>query len=120
MFNKMVNQKNASLISKYFHKDFLLYTNSQVMDYQTFLESHIKYYESPIQYEIRYDEEAFVENTNRLAARVWITTSHPDEAAKEIEVILIAEYKEGKLFRLWELTWPDWSNLPALKKTQTP
>lgn len=116
MFSQMVMKKNASLIPKYYHKDFLLYTNGQVMDYHTFLESHIKYYKSPIQYEMKYDEEAFVEDTNGVAARVWITTSRPGEPAKEIEVILIAEYKQDKLFKLWELTWPDWSNLPAFKE----
>jgi hypothetical protein len=43
----------------------------------------------------------------------------PSEPAKKIEVILIAEYKDGKIYRLWELTYPDWSQLPAFKPPKT-
>jgi hypothetical protein len=50
-----------------------------------------------------------------VAGRVWITTTRPDEAPRRIEVVLIAEYRSGRLLRLWELTWPDWSQLPAFE-----
>lgn len=113
MFQKMVLNKNASLIPQYYHRDFLLYTNGQEMDFITFLESHQKYYQTPIQYQIKYDEGTFLEQGARVAGRVWITTKMPEESSREIEVMLIAEYKEGKLYRLWELTYPDWSQLPA-------
>jgi hypothetical protein len=46
---------------------------------------------------------------------VWITTSRPNEAHKKIEVILIAQYKDNKIYRMWELTYPDWSKLPAFQ-----
>ncbi len=115
MFLKMVLEKDASLIPKYYHKQFLLYTNGQKMDYKTFLESHETYYATPIQYQVEYDEETFVEQGNKVAVRVWITTARPKESPKKIEVVLIAEYKENKIYRLWELTWPDWSKLPAFE-----
>ena len=44
MFNEMVLKKNASLIPKYYHREFILYTNNVVIDYQAFLDSHIDYY----------------------------------------------------------------------------
>lgn len=113
MFTKMVLGKDASLIPTYYHKEFLLFTNGQEQNYDSFLESHKTYYKTPIQYRIKYDEKTFVEQNNRVACRVWITIQRPSEPAKEIEVILIAEYKEGKIYRLWELTYPDWSELPA-------
>lgn len=81
------------------------------MDYQSFLESHEKYYATEIQYHVAYDEETLLEQGEKVAARVWITTKRPEEAARKIEVILIATYKEGKLHRLWELTYPDWSKM---------
>lgn len=93
----------------------LVYTNGQVINYASFLESHGTYYKTPIQYNIKYDDETFVIQDNRIACRMWITTSRPNESPKEIEVILISEYKEGKIYRLWELTYPDWSKLPAFQ-----
>lgn len=62
---------------------------------------------------MRYDDDAWVENGDRLAGRVWITTSRPGEDPTEIEVMLIAQFRGGRILRLWELTWPDWSNMKA-------
>jgi hypothetical protein len=107
MFHEMVLRKDTSLIPYYYHPDFILYTNDQKTDYQAFLESHEKYYATPIKYEIEYDNETFLEQGDKIAGRVWITTTRPTETAKKIEVILI--------YRLWELTYPDWSKLPAFK-----
>lgn len=116
MFSEMVIKKNAQLIPLYYHPDFLLYTNEIITNYQDFLESHQKYYATEIQYQVEYDEETLVEQGEKIAARVWITTHRPNESAKRIEVILIAQYKENKIYRLWELTFPDWSKLPAFKE----
>jgi len=115
MFQEMVIKKDASLIPKYYHQDFLLYTNGQKWDYTQMFEMHEKIYKTPIQYEIAYDAQTFVEKENKLACKIWITTSRPNEQPTKLELILIAEYKEGKIFRLWELTYPDWSQLPAFE-----
>jgi hypothetical protein len=116
MFNKMVIPKNASLIPDYYHKEFLLYTNDLVTHYDDFLTSHQKYYATELQYQIEYDDETFLEQGEKLAGRVFITTSRPNESPKRIEVILIAQYKDGKIYRLWELTYPDWSKLPSFQE----
>lgn len=44
MFSEMVIKKNADLIPDYYHPDFLLWTNEQQTDYDTFLTDHQKYY----------------------------------------------------------------------------
>jgi hypothetical protein len=116
MFREMVEGKNASLIPTFYHPDFELHTNGQVWDYARFLQSHQEVYQTSIQYSVSYDEETLCESGNRLAGRVFITTSRPDEPPKEIEVVLIAQFKEGKFYRLWELTYPDWSQLEAFNK----
>jgi hypothetical protein len=115
MFEEMVINKDASLIPLYYHQDFLLYTNDQITDYDAFLKSHQQYYATPIKYDVAYDEETLLEQRNKVAGRVWITTSRPNESPKKIEVILIAQFKDSKIYRLWELTYPDWSKLPAFK-----
>lgn len=113
MFSEMVLKKDPSKIPNYYHPDFLLYTNESTMDYKTFIDSHEQYYKTPIQYKIEYDDETFFEQKDKVAGRMWITTQRPNEPATKIEVILIAQYKDDKIYRLWELTYPDWSKLEA-------
>jgi hypothetical protein len=115
MFSEMVLKKQASKIPHYYHPDFLLYTNETTMNYAEFLKSHQEYYATPIQYHIEYDEETFLESHDKIAGRMWITVKKPEQSARKIEVMLIAQYKDRKLYRLWELTYPDWSQLPAFQ-----
>lgn len=115
MFDEMVIKKAPDRIPEFYHTAFIIYTNGREMDYETFLNSHLEYYSTPIQYEVVYDTETFLEEGEKIAGRVWITTTRPDEPPTKIEVMLVAQYKENKLYRLWELTYPDWSQLPAFK-----
>ncbi|WP_057369407.1 hypothetical protein [Mycobacterium tuberculosis] len=51
---------------------------------------------------------------DKVAGRVWITTSRPGEEPTRIEVVLIAAYRNGPIHRIWETTWPSWRNVAAL------
>lgn len=116
MFTEMVEQKKANLIPYYYHRDLMVYTNGKEYDYEAFFEQHKELYQTPIEYEVAYKDETFVEDGEKVAGIVYITTSRPDEEPKEIEVILIVEYNHNKIYRVWELTWPDWSKLPAFNE----
>ena len=115
MFEEMVIKKNASLIPFYYHKDFVLYANDKKMMYEAYLKFHQEIYNTPIKYAIAYDEETLLEQGEKIAGRVWITTSLPNEVPKKIEVILIVAFKDNKIYRLWELTYPDWSKMPEFQ-----
>jgi hypothetical protein len=116
MFDKVTVEKNDNAIPLYYDNSFELYSNGNKMKYAAFLQMHKNIYKTPIQYKIRYDDETFVEQGNKVAGRLFITTTKPNEPAREIEVILVAEYKDNKLYRLWELTYPDWSKMKAFQK----
>ena len=116
MFERMVIPKNAELIEVYYHPDFTLTSNGIVQGYTEYARGHRDVYATGIRYSIRYDEDSWVESDDRVAARMWITTQRPPQAATEIEVILIATYLDDRLYRLWELTWPDWSALDAFEE----
>src|SRR3989338_7845921 len=116
MFHEMVVKKDTALIPHYYHKNFFLYTNNQVTDYDDFLKSHQEYYATAIKYEVAYDEDTLIEQGERVAGRIWITVTRPNEAPKKIEVILIAHFQNDKIYRVWELTHPDWSKMDAFKK----
>lgn len=109
MFSEMTVKKDASLIPKYYHPDFLLYSNGKTMDFNEMVRIHEDIYKTEIQYKIDYDEDTSLEQNDKVAVRMYITTSRPEEAEKELEVMLIAQYLNGKIYRIWELTYPDWS-----------
>lgn len=113
----MVEAKDATLIPKYYHPEFICYTNGEEIAYPSFLSSHEEYYATSIQYQIEFEEKTLVEKDNKVAGRVWITITPPGGSPQKLEVILIGEYLENKLYRLWELTYPDWSSLPAFESS---
>lgn len=115
MFTRMVEAKDASLVDVYYDPDFVLTTNGRTQDLAGFRAGHERVYPTAITYRVEYDERSWVESGDRLAARVWITTQRPGEEPHRIEVVLVAEYRDGRLLRLHELTWPDWSQLAAFE-----
>lgn len=115
MFDRMVVVKDPTMIERYYHPDFELTTNGMTQGYEAFARGHETVYATPIAYAIEYDEDAWVVTEDRVAGRVWITTSRPDEEAKRIEVVLVASILDGRFHRVWELTWPDWSALDAFE-----
>jgi hypothetical protein len=115
MFDQMVIAKNAELVERYYHPDFVMHSDGLTQDFTEFHESHRQIYSTPISYEIEYDEQAWVEAEARVAGRVWITTSRPDEEPTRIEVALIAAFRDGRIHRIWETTWPSWRNVASLE-----
>ncbi|MFC6712669.1 nuclear transport factor 2 family protein [Branchiibius cervicis] len=118
MFDRMVVAKDASLLEHYYDPGFRLATNGATQTYAEFAAGHETVYATAIGYDIRYDDAAWVEGADRVAGRVWITTTRPGEEPTEVEVVLIATLKDGRIHRLWELTWPDWSQLKAFESYQ--
>jgi len=116
MFERMVVVKDASQLERYYDPGFQLVTNGTTQDYADFARGHVEVYRTAIAYAVRYDEQAWVQTEDRVGGRLWITTSRPGEEPTEIEVVLLATFVAGRLHRLWELTWPDWSQLGAFEQ----
>lgn len=114
MFEEVTVNKNAQAIPDYYHPELKLYTNNQVMDYKVFFDGHIKTCASPIKFAVSYDEETIVEHDDKVALRMWIDVTLPVKGTHRLELMLSAAYKDDKIYRLWELTYPDWSALPEL------
>lgn len=111
MFTEMVEKKNAGLISKYYHEAFEMHANGIHQYYPEFHEFHANIYRTDIQYRVSYDDNSFVEQENKIAARVFIVITTP-KSVRELEVILICEFKDNKIYKLKELCYPDWSKMP--------
>ena len=115
MFDRMVVGKKADLVEHYYDPDFVMYSDGLTQDFAEFHHSHREIYSTPISYAIEYDEQAWVEAADKVAGRVWITTSRPGEQPTRIEVVLIAAFRNGRIHRVWETTWPSWRGVAALE-----
>ncbi|MCH9667614.1 MAG: nuclear transport factor 2 family protein [Actinomycetia bacterium] len=111
MFAEMVERKDADAIDRFYDPEFVMYSNGVTQGYDQFAASHRAIYATPISYSVEYDEEAWVETADRVAARVWIAISRPGESATRVEVILLAAFKGSRITRVWETTWPSWNAL---------
>ena len=115
MFKQMVVNKDPAAIERFYHPSFVMVSNGITQDFDAFAASHRAVYDTPISYSVEYDEQAWVETTDKVAGRVWITTSRPGEDPTRIEVTLIAAFTDGQINRVWETTWPSWNELPAFE-----
>ena len=115
MFDQMVVNKDATAIDRFYDPSFVMFSNGVTQDYAAFAASHRTVYATEISYSVEYDEEAWVEAANKVAARVWITAGRPDEEPTRIEVVLIAAFVRNRISRVWETTWPSWNELPAFE-----
>lgn len=115
MFEEMVVRKDAGAIEKFYDPGFVMESNGVTQDYAAFRTSHEGVYNTGISYAVEYDNDAWLEQGDRIAARMWITTTRPGEAPTRIEVVLIAAMRDGRIHRVWELIWPTWSDLPAFE-----
>jgi hypothetical protein len=116
MFEQMVVAKKAELVERYYDPDFVMQSDGLTQNFTEFHRSHDEIYSTPISYAIEYDEQAWVEAADKVAGRVWITTSRPGEQPTRIEVVLIAAFRDGRIRRIWETTWPSWRNVAALEE----
>lgn len=117
MFDRMVIHKDPELIEHFYHPEFVMFSDGLAQSFAEFAESHRRVYATDIGYAIEYDEDAWVESAtgDKVAGRAWITTSRPGEAPTRIEIVLIAVYRDGKIQRVWETTWPSWRTVAALE-----
>ncbi|OBK23251.1 hypothetical protein A5634_05695 [Mycobacterium asiaticum] len=115
MFERMVVAKNGDLIDHYYDPDFVMTSDGLTQDFAEFRDSHRQLYATEIAYAVEYDEQAWVETVDKVAGRVWITTSRAGEPPTRIEVVLIAAYRDNRIHRVWETTWPSWRDVKALE-----
>ena len=100
---------------KYYHPEFKLYANGLIQEYKEYVKLHEDIYKTDIQYKVDIQKVTVIDGPSGVSMRVFITTSKPGEQPKEIEVILIATFKDNLIYRLWELTYPDWTKINTFK-----
>jgi hypothetical protein len=116
MFSRMVVKKDISKMPVFYDRHFVLYSNGSRMSYKRFYRFHAEEYQTGIQYRVRYDHKTIVSAPHRLAERLFISFRMPGKQWKKLQVNLIAVYRKNKIYRLYELTYPNWQRQAAFKR----
>ncbi|WP_369252846.1 hypothetical protein [Geodermatophilus amargosae] len=114
MFTHMVEAKDIAQVDTFYDPGFRLTTNGVTQELPAFRAGHERVCSTAIRYAVTYDEDAWVEQDDRLAGRLWISITRPGEPPRPIEVVFGAQFRGDRILRPWEPTWPDWSRLDAL------
>jgi hypothetical protein len=85
MFEQMVIAKDGDAIARYYHPDFVMYSDGMTQGFAEFEASHRGIYETP------------------------------GEKPTRIEVVLIATFVDGLIHRVWETTWPSWRTVEGFE-----
>lgn len=118
MFSDMVIKKNISQMPRYYTKDFILYSNEHQMAYQVFYKFHASQYKQAIHYRVKYHTKTIVRDprAHRLAERLSISYRMGRGSWHKLQVACIVQFKQHKIQRMWETTYPDWSKAPSLRR----
>lgn len=114
MFDQMVVRKDATVIERFYDPSFEMHSNGivRITRPSPRVTAACTPPTSPTPWSTT---KTPAETADKVAGRVWITTSRPDEEPTRIEVVLIAVFTHGRIGRLWETTWPSWNALPAFE-----
>lgn len=111
MIKEVTLKKRAEKIGSYYSKDFILYSNGTEIKFKDFKSKYDEIYKNPIEYVIKEPHTKIFAKNDKVTAHLLVTIKKPNVKPKELEVILIAQIKDGKIFRIWELVYPDWQRI---------
>lgn len=113
MFSEFAEKLDITKLDTYYTKDFLLESNGEQYNYDVYKKLEGDIYKTLSSLKVtRYDD--IFAAANKVVARMSIKLVHQDGKTNEFQVILIALIKDNKIARIWEMTYPSWSD--KLKK----
>ena len=110
MFIETAEKMNIAKIDEYFSPDFEMWSNDVHWNFKQYKVYHAKIFkESRKATKIKWPLDDIFAKGDRVAAKVTITLLEKNDQKKDIQVMLIAQIKNNKIHRLWELTFPHWN-----------
>jgi ketosteroid isomerase-like protein len=114
MFTEFSEGLDLSKLDKFYSRDFMLESNTIKYNYQAFKKLETNIYGSLKSLKVTYQD--IFASGNKVAARVQITLTRKNGTSNHFYVYLIARVNNGKIDRLWELTYPTWRDKYPPKK----
>jgi hypothetical protein len=116
MFTEFAEGLDINKLEIYYSKDFILESNGKSYSYEEYKNLEQQIYQKLKSLKVTHYHDIFACN-NKVVARMSIKLNFKQGDTHEFMVYLIASIKDNKISRLWELTYPAWSEqiTPKLK-----
>lgn len=115
MFKNFAETRDLSQLDHYYTQDFVLDSNNESYDYTTFKKQQAEVFATLKSLQVLKYEDIF-SSGNKVAGRVIIKLVLKSKETHTFHVIFIADIKDNKIDRFWEMTNPSWSDkLPTGK-----
>jgi len=109
MFGEFAEKLNINSLDTYYSKDFILESNGKTYTYQQYKDLETNIYKTLKRLKVvRYDD--IFAAGDKVVSRMSIRLVHKDGRTNQFQVILIAQIKGDKISRIWEITYPSWSD----------
>lgn len=109
MFSEFAEKLDVKKLDIYYTKNFILESNGERYSYQEYKNLEEKIYRTLKSLKVTKYDDIF-STSNKVVSRMSIKLTHIDGKTNEFQIILIALIKDNKIDRIWELTYPSWSD----------
>jgi ketosteroid isomerase-like protein len=109
MFHEFAEKKDISKLDQYYSKNFVLESNGQHFSYKQYKDLEGGIYKTLKSLKVTHYYDIFA-SQNKVAARMSIKLVLKNGKQHEFQVMMIALIKNHKIAKLWELTYPAWSD----------
>jgi len=109
MFSEFAEKKDINKLDLYYTKSFVLESNGKKYDYTEYKNLEGKIYRDLKSLTVKKYDDIF-SSGNKVVARMKIKLIKNTGQEHEFYVFLIALIKDAKIDKIWELTYPSWSD----------
>lgn len=108
MFRDLTEKMDIDALNNYFSKDFMLYSNQANMDYGLLKKQLQDAFRVHRSIKVKQPINDIVAKDDRVIMHFTLIATDKAGYQKEIETMAIFQIQDGKIVRLWELTYPEW------------
>jgi hypothetical protein len=119
LLDRAVADHDVTAIDEYLHPGFRLWCNGTAHDLTSFAGRVATALAGNPGYAIDFDDQSWVTEADRVAARIWVSSAPSHAEPSDTEVLLIATVQDGRFDRAWVLAWPDRPQLHHLPDPTT-
>lgn len=109
IFSEVSEKLDASQMDRYYTQDFILESNGEQYNYQVYKKQQVEIFKTLKKLRVIRYENLF-SSKNYVAGRMVILLQKKDKTQFKFYVIILAQIKNNKVHRIWEMTSPRWDD----------
>ncbi len=118
MWAEYAEKLDNSKFDIYFSRNFQLVDNNELENYEKFKNEQEVIYKKLKSLKVISTDDLFAKN-DKVVGRVAIKLSSKNGRAQTYHIIFIAEIKDNKIEKIWEVTYPNWNDKLLMPKDRT-